>query len=369
MATELQELEHQANVLFWTCLAFYGAALWEMISRLPMEMVGLYIPEMQKIRHGKYSSISLPVVLVIINRLALPALVACSLSAQRQPHACQATFRAAYSLLGLTTATCKAIEVLRVSAIRRMNVVSRSTLWLAVACLFALWLTFANTQNVGQHPPSPSDPYGATCGPFSHIGRWHIAVWASDLLFEVVIVLLTLDHACGGFFTPSGPFGAHSIGVRRRFSMLSNVCREYYTGAFLWFVLSMSVNILQTVWFSTHALDLYGGLMVPLQIWLTTTMGPRLVVDLKATSGNFPVISFGSLQSHMLRSHGNAASPQLSGGTDRHASTPVRKTFDSTAKQAASHEEGGSIYSTNKSANMTQGDNQPDRTFELDKLA
>lgn len=180
---------------------------------------------------------------------------------------------------------------LRVSGIRKSSPPIKALLWTAAVLLFALWLVYANTQKILEHPPFPAFPYASTCGPVVKNGRWHIAVWGSDLLLELVLLVLVIDHAVGGFFSESGPFGAHSLSMKQRFSLFSRVTRQYYVGALLWFVFSFSVNLLQLVWFVVHVIDFYAGLMIPIQIWLTTTMGPRLVVDMRLSQGHFSSFS------------------------------------------------------------------------------
>lgn len=171
---------------------------------------------------------------------------------------------------------------------------------------------------MGEHPPFKSFPYASTCGPISHNGRWHISVWGSDLLFEVVILALTVDHAIGGFFSEQGPFGRHSLSMGQRMSLFSRITKQYYLGALLWFVLSVTVNLLQLIWFAVHVADIYAGLMVPIQIWLTTTMGPRLIVDMRMAQGHFSHFSvLGASRSSLNGSKpiNAAASPQVHQGS------------------------------------------------------
>lgn len=176
---------------------------------------------------------------------------------------------------------------LRVTGIRKSSAAVRAVLWVATVLLFALWLVYANTQHSLEHAPYLSFPYASTCGPIVKNGRWHISVWASDLLLELVLLVLVVDHAVGGFFAEAGPFGKHSLSMEQRVSLFSRVTRQYYVGALLWFVFCFAVNLLQLIWFAVHTIDLFGGLMIPIQIWLTTTMGPRLVVDMRLTQGHF----------------------------------------------------------------------------------
>lgn len=112
--TALAKTLHETETLFYVSLFFYGMAMWEFVSRVPAEIVRIYKPEFTKLQtNGLDAVASLPIVLVLINRICLPILVGFSLGFQRQPPAgfCGPLVNGAYSLLGITTCTCKAIEV------------------------------------------------------------------------------------------------------------------------------------------------------------------------------------------------------------------------------------------------------------------
>lgn len=110
---ELAAVLHSADIVFYVALIFYGMAMWEFVSRVPAEVMRIYLPEFRKWASGKFDHASLPVVFVLANRVALPLIIAFSLSQLQQPAqgTCDALYNGCLTLLAITTFTCKAIEV------------------------------------------------------------------------------------------------------------------------------------------------------------------------------------------------------------------------------------------------------------------
>jgi hypothetical protein len=268
----------------------------------------IFVPEIKKLFFGK-----LPVLAfwpLLINRLVSPVLVGLSLYVRSYYITnCNAIEHAAYALLGVATVTTQWIFCIRTIAIRRGGSILEGFLWLNVVGSLALWWSWAFSQGVNATPVDPYHPYDSVCNAVYGTHNWHQAIWIHSLCFDTMIIALTVtsvligllnslsaDNLPGAHHKPDAVNRTVNASLLKRLQNMSATSRQFYWDALLYFTISFAFSLAQLVWFVSHAHDIYGALVIPIQVWVNTAVGPRVVKNLKAANQR-SLVTYASSQS------------------------------------------------------------------------